>query len=390
MRIWMLIIIAVVLGIGLAFNLTILELGASPAGTVKHDLVVAGVANPEITGPQPRIAFDKKEYEFGTMELNEHLSHTFEVRNDGQLPLKLTSGGVSCGRCTEFTIGKEELAPGETGTVEVRWHAINGGPFRQSATVDTNDPARPNVSFTIAGKVLSSNRISPDEIVFTNISVTDSPKADLNVFSYHGPDLKVTKFELTDAETAANFDISTEPMPADVLKTDPDAKSGVVVHVHVKPGLPLGPIRQKIRLWLNLPDKPVIEVPVGGDVTSDIQVVGRSDWDTEHNLLSMGTVSRRDGAKSVVFLLVRGPHRHELSPVVRAVNPSNLKVTIGQPSDAAGGEIVRVPVTIEIPPGSPESTHLGNQQGSVGEVLIDTGHPEAMTVRLLVRFAVAE
>ena len=155
--------------------------------------------------------------------------------------------------------------------------------------------------------MLSSNRISPDEIVFTNISVTDSPKTDLNVFSYHGPDLKVTKFELTDQETAANFDISTEPMPADVLKTDADAKSGVVVHVNVKPGLPLGPIRQKIRLWLNLPDKPVIEVPVGGDVTSDIQVVGRSDWDTEHNLLSLGTVSRRDGAKSEVFLLVRGP-----------------------------------------------------------------------------------
>ena len=110
MRIWMLIIIAVVLGVGLGFNLTILELGASPAGTVKHDLIVAGVANPEITGPQPRIAFDKKEYNFGTMELNERLAHTFEVRNDGQLPLKLNSGGVTCGRCTEFTIGKEEFS----------------------------------------------------------------------------------------------------------------------------------------------------------------------------------------------------------------------------------------------------------------------------------------
>lgn len=388
MRVWMLIVLAIVLGLGSGLGLTMIELGASPAGRVQADFLASSGAGAK--GPRPQVAIDKDEFDFGSMEHDTTLSHTFTVRNEGQKPLELSNGGVSCGRCTSLKIAQAEVAPGESTTVEVEWKGINGGPFRQSATLNTNDPARPSVSLTITGKVLSAYRVNPDELVFSNHSVTDSPTAELQIFSYHGTGLAVSEHELTDKETAGNFGLEIKPMPADVLAKDPDAKSGVVVKVAVKPGLPLGPIRQKIRLRLNLPESPVVEVPIEGNVISDLQVIGRENWNADHSVLNFGPVSSHDGAKAELFLHARGPHRHELKPKVREVTPDWLKVSIGQATDLGGGELVRVPITVEIPAGSPAGLHLGEPQGELGEVLIETGHPEAKLVRWRVRFAVGE
>ncbi len=383
----MLIVLAIVLGLGSGLGLTVIELGALPAGAVQADLRSSEQA---AQGPRPKIVVDKEEFDFGTMEHDTSLTHTFTVRNEGEKPLELTSGGVSCGHCTSFSIAQAGVAPGESTTVEVKWKGINGGPFRQSAVLNTNDPLRPSVSFTITGRVLSAYRISPEEIVFSSIAATDSPSADLQIFSYQGPGLAVTEHDLTDAETADSFSVAIKPMPADVLASEPDAKSGVVVKVGVKPGLPLGPIRQKIRLRLNLAESPVVEVPIEGSVTSDLQVIGRDNWNANQGVLNFGPVNRREGAKAELFLHARGPHRHELKPKVRQVDPDWLKVTIGQAQDLAGGELVRVPITVEIPSGAPAGLHLGFQQGELGDVLIETGDPDAKLVRLQVRFAVGE
>jgi Protein of unknown function (DUF1573) len=385
MRLTLLILAAAVTGALIGLGGTIIELGRRPWGPENSYLLGGG----EATGPQARIVVDADEYNFGTMEKDAQLSHTFAVTNTGQLPLELTNGGVSCGRCTEFSIAKTPLQPGESTTVEVKWKGLNGGPFRQSATLNTNDPRRQQINFTINGKVLSTHRISPEELVFSTISVTDSPTADLSIFSYHSTDLAVVDYELSDAPTAGNFEISREPMPDDAVHAEPDAKSGVIVHVKVKPGLPLGAIQQKIRLRLNLPEQPVVEVPVGGTVTSDLQILGRN-WDAEKGMLYLGTVKSDEGAKADLLLHARGASRHELKPKVREASPKWLKITIGEPTDLGGGELVRVPITVEIPPGSPAENHMGNQQGKLGEILIDTGHPEAPSLRLQVRFAVGE
>jgi hypothetical protein len=384
----MLIVLAIVLGLVSGLGLTVIELGASPTGTVQADFLVNSGQGP--AGRRPHIVVDKEEFDFGTMEHDTTQSHKFTVRNDGEAPLKLTDGGVSCGRCTSFSIAKAELQPGEESTVEVQWKGINGGPFRQSANLNTNDPLRSNVSFTITGKVLSSYRFSPDDLDFSNLSAAASPTVDLHLFSYQGSGLAVLSHELVEAGTADNFDVQIKPMPADVLATDPDAKSGIVVQVKVKPGLPLGLIRQKIRLRLNLPDNPVVEVPVEANVVSDMQVIGRDDWDAMRGALNLGTFPSREGAKTELFLLARGPHRHELKPKVHEVTPDYLKVTIGKVTDMAGGESVRIPLTVAIPPGAPAGVHLGNQQGELGDILIDTGDPDAKMVHLRVRFAVGE
>jgi hypothetical protein len=82
-------------------------------------------------------------------------------------------------------------------------------------------------------------------------------------------------------------------------------EAGKIARLIVKPGLPLGQIRQRIRIALDLPGDPVVEVPIEGNVTGDISMVGPRNWDDERGVLSLGEVDQRTGATSKgMFLLL--------------------------------------------------------------------------------------
>ena len=68
--------------------------------------------------------------------------------------------------------------------------------------------------------------------------------------------------------------------------------------------------------------------------------------------------------------------------------PSVLKVSLGQPSEINNGAVVADAVMIDIPPGSPPVNHLGSEQGKLGEIILETTHPQVPKLRILVRFAV--
>ena len=45
---------------------------------------------------------------------------------------------------------------------------------------------------------------------------------------------------------------------------------------------------------------------------------------------------------------------------------------------------------IEIPPGSPTVDCLGSEQGKLGEIILESTHPQVPKLRILVRFAVVK
>jgi hypothetical protein len=385
MRLWPLVFLSIFFGAAFGIGLTVMELGASLTSTVDASIPpLVPVASPD----GPHVVADQEEYNFGSMERDSHKSHVFTVRNDGKSKLVLKKGESTC-RCTQFVIAETNLNPGESTSITIEWHAtVPPGPFRQSATIETDDPARPQLTFTITGDVVASIRVDPDTIVFSAISMNEPHTADVNVFSYRPGQLKVVGYEFMESSNADKFTFRAEPMPAKTVQEEKDAQGGVVLHVTVKPGLPLGAFRQKIKINLNL-DNNSVELPIEGNTVSDVEVAGAS-WDDDHSLLTLGTVNRHDGAKAELFILVHGPHRKQLHPTVKEVTPDVLKVTFGQPVTGENDSSVQLPFTVEIPPGTPPMLHLGGQEGKVGEILIDTGDLDAQTLRIRVRFAVGE
>jgi len=86
--------------------------------------------------------------------------------------------------------------------------------------------------------------------------------------------------------------------------------------------------------------------------------------------------------------MIRGAHRKEIELRAPQVQPALLKVTLGEPQELSN--VVAVPLSIEVPPGSPAVNHLGNDQGIAGEITIPTNQPELGDVRLKVTFAVSD
>ena len=166
--------------------------------------------------------------------------------------------------------------------------------------------------------------------------------------------------------------------------------------VTVKPGLPLGPIRQTIRLTLSMPpsaDVTVVDVPVEGTVDADISLIGRN-WNADQAKLTIGSVQSSQGANRQLFVMLRGVHRHDVAIKVAKLEPAWLRVTLGEPSDIKGGAtgegVTQIPLTIEIPPGVPPVNHRGSAQGKYGEILLETNHPQVKHIRMNLDFFVEQ
>ena len=199
--------------------------------------------------------------------------------------------------------------------------------------------------------------------------------------------LKILGVDMADKRTTELFETTFEPLSAEEIGEEPDAQSGYLVRVTVKPGLPLGAFRQKILIRTNLETAPQVEVPVVGSVVGDIKIVAvGGGWNYATGTLTLGTIESGEGLVRRLILVVRGPHRRSVTfGPVRCV-PELLDVKLGEKNETETS--VTMPVTIRIPKGSPAANYLGGEQGELGEIMIEADHPQVPRLRIRVCFAV--
>lgn len=350
-----------------------------PRGPDPTDMAPAG-------GPQPKVIVDNEEHDFGPVEREAHVSHPFKLTNVGGYPLTIESGGTSCMKCTISNLTKRVIPPGKSTIVTVDYHAqIDSPKFRQGATILTNDPERPRVVLTISGTIVSMYDLTPKQLVLSRVSPSDSKTVELKIFTHAINDLAVTRHEFTNPESADFFEAKIEPLPAEQLSEE-GYKSGLLVSITLKPGLPLGRIQQTIRLDTNLPKFSRIIVPIDGQVASDISIVGPG-WSDLRGALQLGIVSQA-GIKRTVYILVRGPDREKVQVSTAKVEPKWLKVELGKPEARTGAELVQIPLTVEVPANTPPANYLGAKQGKSGEILLETTDERAKQLRVPIEFAV--
>lgn len=340
-------------------------------------------------GARPRVMVDNPLYDCGVVERDVTVSHAFRFTNLGSGVLTLTPGGTSCSKCTFTKLDKTEVPPGETALVTVEYLTSYLQPnIRQTATVITNDPQQSRVELTIMGLVRSQYQLAPAMLVFSNISADETRSLSLKVYANMAKSVRIAKYELLNPETASNFEIATEPLPADEVHGG--TKSACRVTATIKPGLPLGPIRQTIRLEIEFngePETTQVEVPITGTVSTDISIVGRG-WNQETNQLNFGAIKSTEGAKRQLSLLIKGDNRHDVKVSLKQSNPEWLKVDVGEPVALKTGAVLQVPLTVEIPKGVTPGNYLGTDQGKAGEIILETTHPTVKNIRMEVRMLV--
>jgi hypothetical protein len=339
--------------------------------------------------PAPEVVLDEEEHDFGVMMLDDHREHTFVVRNVGKAPLRLRPRGTSC-RCTVSGIERDQVPAGESTRITLRWTADGKtGPYRQTAAFQTNDPKRRRIVLTVVGHVTAPVKVVPPQLVLPNISASEPTTATVRVFGYVPEPLAIQLMSPPEQPDADRFDIAVEPLAGDQMREEPYARSGFAVRITVKPGLPQGPFQQTIQLRTNMHSHPMLAIPIQGVVASDLSIVGRG-WRAEDGVLVLGTVSNQMETTRRLVVVARGPYRQQVNFKAVEKVPPWLVVEIGEPTPIADGAAVQTSLTIKIPKDAPSVNHLGSEYGGYGHILLETNHPKAPSLRILLCFAVQE
>ncbi len=99
----------------------------------KENLNKAASRDAEIKKGTALIAFDKKVYDFGTVNEGDIVETSFKITNSGKTDLVITNAQPSCG-CTVPVWPKAPIKPGESGEVKVKFNT-SGKPNRQNKTI---------------------------------------------------------------------------------------------------------------------------------------------------------------------------------------------------------------------------------------------------------------
>jgi len=285
---------------------------------------------------------------------------------------------------------EDAIAPGESARVTLEWKSkLYVGSFRQTATVLTNDSDRREVTLLITGRFTGPVGVVPSQLSFSSVRLGHAANAEVRLYNYLDESLEITGCELSNPQNAKYFDAAWEPLTAEQLRKEGEARGGYRVRIAVKPGLPAGTFHQTIVFETNSKSVPTVKVPVQGLVVSDVSIAGRG-WNAQAGVLTMGSVKSSEGAEWPLVIVIRGPHAKDANLKPIRIIPDSLHVELGSTRHIAEKAISLTRLKIRIPPGSRPSTHLGAERGDPGRITFQTNHPEVPELNIQVRFAVKE
>ncbi|MGO8751891.1 MAG: DUF1573 domain-containing protein [Thermoguttaceae bacterium] len=335
-------------------------------------------------GKGPRVHIPELTFEFGTMLNTETRRHDFLFTNTGNAPLKLEKGGSTC-KCTVSLVDKAELAPNETAPVTLEWTPkTNRGPFRQTATILTNDPDRSRIVLTISGDVTKAMEVEPHEVVFSIIVDGESATQDVRLLCSLPSSPAIVGYKFSDPALAKYITVRDEPLPAKMLRGE--VKGGHLLHIDVKPGLPLGAFQQTITVKTGGTNSPELPFIVRGTIVGDIGLAGRG-WHEETSTLTLGAIRSNEQFDRTFLLIARGMNSKAIQFEKLDVHPDLLQVELG-PTVAGEGRVAHTRLRIRIPQGTPPADYMSVDTAQSGQITLATHHSKTPVFKIHVRFAV--
>ncbi|MCF8373286.1 MAG: DUF1573 domain-containing protein [Bacteroidales bacterium] len=101
----------------------------------------------------PKIEFESKTFDFGTIKQGETSAHLYKFKNTGKSDLVIRKTKASCG-CTVVDPEDKIIAPGASSQFNVKFNSRGKkGKQNKTITVITNDPNNPSIILKITGDV---------------------------------------------------------------------------------------------------------------------------------------------------------------------------------------------------------------------------------------------
>lgn len=162
-------------------------------------------ASTRITAPgAPKAVVPFNSFKFGDVYKGEVISQIFVIRNEGDADLQIKDFEAGCG-CS-VTRSDKLIPPGKEGTATLEVQTVSqSGEISKTATLHTNDPARPAIVFTLMANVLGGAPLRQGKYIGP---IFLSPDAVSGLYTMPGK--KVT----------AEFSVTAEDAPVKVLRVE--------------------------------------------------------------------------------------------------------------------------------------------------------------------------
>jgi hypothetical protein len=345
-----------------------------------------GPTSPHREPVRPRIVLDEgTRYDFGVMSRNQQRSHTFVIRNQGNGLLILSFIDKSC-MCTDVTLSRSEVPPGESTEITMTWKPSTFNPeFEQSARFQTNDPSRIELDLTVFGKVQQLLQISPEAISFYGVTAGQERQQSLQLFAYRDADLSVQKVEWLDPDSAPYLETEIQPIDPAQLAARTGAVGGQEISIRLKPGLKVGRYDQRLRLYLNPSDLGPLEIPVQVAIEGNITVVAGPGYNRNTGVWELGKLSGDQVHKRDLWIVAKGDHAADVQLFVGKLDPPEVMQAALERKPF--GTTVRHKLTLTLLPEAQWVNRRGDGEGELAEVLIETTDPDTPQLRIPVAFS---
>lgn len=169
-------------GIQLARSLVVLPLcaalllavgGAGPSPTFAASMLRTSSR----ARSEPRASVPFTSFSFGDVYTGEVISQIFVIKNDGDADLVIKDFKGDCG-CT-VTRSDRVIPPGKEGTAELEVQTISqSGLINKTAILQTNDPERPSIIFTLTANVMKGSSLRQGKYIGP-IFLSPDPRASM-------------------------------------------------------------------------------------------------------------------------------------------------------------------------------------------------------------------
>ncbi|MGD2094137.1 MAG: DUF1573 domain-containing protein [Phycisphaerales bacterium] len=156
---------------------------------------------------EPKIVFEKLTHHFGEVGPGtDHLCE-FRFRNAGNSTLYISEVEKTCG-CTPFLLEKKQYAPGESGTIKVRYYTESEyGNTTKQLIVRSNDRQNPNIALALQARVVSKIKTEPGNLNLT-LNHQNAGCPQITISSIDNQPFSIRSFKSTGNCITANFNPS--------------------------------------------------------------------------------------------------------------------------------------------------------------------------------------
>ncbi|MCE9526337.1 MAG: DUF1573 domain-containing protein [Planctomycetales bacterium] len=352
--------------------------------------------------PAAKAVISETEFKFGTMEAYQQKSHTFVIRNDGEAPLLIKKGKVSC-KCTMSTAEDKPIPPGKSTDILLEWKPLmKMEDWSQTAEFCTNDPdpKMRKVVLTVRGDVVERLSVTPRDIWQLGELLENKPAQVVGtVYS-----MTLEKFAIKKVTATGTSAIKTswKPIAADEL-TPLKAKSGYQITLDAGAGLPAGSFSFPVKIETDVKEVRDDGV-IGPEVTLNLEVTGsrngpftfqsgaaanrQANWINDRRLIALERFEELKGGRRGLPFYVRNCPADGLQFLSQTCDCSSkaLKLSL-EPIEPSKGKFRGYMLIIDYPPGPDKN--LPNDGGNIGcRVRLKTNHPDAPEFDLLLYYTI--